>query len=273
MSWRTPSLWRRSTLKGTRYRKTRSTGERSCWRCPAFARSTPPSSAFEAPTYNSAAGFSVRCSRHACPTCERKKKKHTSFWTHTCLTKLYSHSVHKHVFRLWTRPQLIWHTCALTHAMVLFIRLENCTQTPTYSLSVLCYMLLFCFLLFCMQLTEKRCNGVNTTSVALQSHEERKHPMWAKTYMSQNWHTISLCTSKSGECLQSIVLKRTTMSTLKGNSIVAQNLHTIICQYCQCSLLVWLQHASELWRRLWTVTETCLDAWRSKFVPKLSFTS
>lgn len=90
------------------------------------------------------------------PYLRKEKKKHTSFWTHTCLTKLYSHSVHKHVFRLWTRPQLIWHTCALTHAMVLFIRLENCTQTPTYSLSVLCYLLLFCFLLFCMQLTEKK---------------------------------------------------------------------------------------------------------------------
>lgn len=88
--------------------------------------------------------------------------------------------------------------------------------------------------------------------------------MWAKAKMSQNWHIICLCTSKSGDCLQynPLVLKRTKMSTLKGKSIVEQNLHPIICHYCQFSALNWFQHASELWGWQQTVTETCLDAWR-----------
>lgn len=153
MSWRTPSLWKRSTLKGTRYRKTRSTGERSCWHCPAFARSTPPSSAFEAPAASvfAAPAMPAPPAKDFKNKTKQKKKKHTSFWTHTCLTELCSHSVHKHVFQLWTRPLLIWHTCvhSLTHAMVLFIRLENCTQTSTtVSLSVLCYLLLLLVFFF-----------------------------------------------------------------------------------------------------------------------------
>lgn len=125
MSWRTLSLWRRSTLKETRYRRTRSTGERSCWRCPAFARSTPPSSAFEAPVYSSPAGFSVRCSRPACPTCKRKKRsiRHSE---HTpaslnCAVTPYANTYSN--FEL-THTSFDTRVHSLTHAMVLILRLD-----------------------------------------------------------------------------------------------------------------------------------------------------
>lgn len=49
MSWRTLSPWRRSTLREILCRRTRSTDGKSCSRCQACARSTPPSSASETP--------------------------------------------------------------------------------------------------------------------------------------------------------------------------------------------------------------------------------
>lgn len=87
---------------------------------------------------------------------KKKKKKHTSFWTHTCLTELCSHSVHKHVFQLWTCPQLIWHTCV--HSLTPWSYLLDWEIAPKHRqrFLYLSFALCFCcfFLLFCMQLTK-----------------------------------------------------------------------------------------------------------------------
>lgn len=160
MSWRTPSLWRRSTLKETLYRRTRSTGGRSCWRCPVYARSTPPSSASEAPcTVHPLTSVFTITTLPAPPT--KKQKAYIILSTHTCLTKLYSHlytNTHSN-FKL-THGSLDIHVCmyALTHTLILFIRLDiirrnNCPHLTTVSWFVLCFLWVFC-----MWLTVWRCH-------------------------------------------------------------------------------------------------------------------
>lgn len=75
MSWKMPSLWRRSISKETLYRRTHSTGGRSCWRYPAYARSTLPSSVSKLQcTVHLPPSVFARSTLPALPT------KQTSFW-------------------------------------------------------------------------------------------------------------------------------------------------------------------------------------------------
>jgi len=95
-SWRTPSLWRRSTLKETPFRRIRSTGGRSCWRCPVCARSTPPSSASERQGDKPPASSAVFPS----PAALRALPPKTDFiLKRTGLPESHRHSVHKHAFQ------------------------------------------------------------------------------------------------------------------------------------------------------------------------------
>lgn len=103
MSWRTPLLWRQSTLKETLYRRIHSTGERSCWRCPAYARSTPPLSAskLQRTIYLPAS----QCSPSPpCLSCLHKQQPLESHWPHSIIYL-------RHTFQHIAHPLLTQHTC------------------------------------------------------------------------------------------------------------------------------------------------------------------
>lgn len=100
MSWRTQSLWRRSIWKETRYKKTLSIGERSCWRCPVYARLTLPLSAFKLqhmirlpasqcfisphlPAYTDTSASTYQSSHYTQNTFQHRS--HPLFTHHTCM--------------------------------------------------------------------------------------------------------------------------------------------------------------------------------------------
>lgn len=237
MSWKTPSLWRRSTLKGTRCRKTRSTGERSCWRCPAFARSTPPSSAFEAPTYRSAAGFSVCCSRHACPTYKRRKRSiiHTEHTpaSPSCAVTPYTNMYSN--FELATA--YLTYMCALTHAMVLLIRLDiNCRKNAPTHQHCFVFFLYLHFAIWFVFFTIL--HAVDWTTMQWCSHY---FSCTATSNVRKSLNVIKLARHLSLHIeewrrftVQSVVLKKDKYVNFKGK-FHCKTESVYICQYCQSS--------------------------------------
>lgn len=144
------------------------------------------------------------------PYLQKKKKKHTSFWTHTCLTELCSHSVRKHVFQLWTHPHLIWHTRvhSLTHAMVLIIRLDINGRkiAPTHPQRFLELSFAICFLdcfacgwqeqgamaLAPLPLLPLHCDHMRRESIQCEGRPK----------CHESGTPSRLCTSIGGDCLQ-----------------------------------------------------------------------
>lgn len=248
MSWRTLSLWRRSTLKETRYRRTRSTGERSCWHCPAFARSTPPSSAFEAPVYSSPAGFSVAAP--ALPALPAKEKKEAYVILNTppaslnCAVTPYANTYSN--FEL-THTSFDTRVHSLTHAMVLFIRLDINRRkiAPTHPQWFLELSFAICFL-DCFACGWQKQGAMALAPLQLHCNHMRRESIQCEGRpkchkMSRNGHVVPSLYIHGWRLftIRSIVLKKDTeISALKGNSIVEQNLHIIFCQYCQSSHLI-----------------------------------